>query len=131
MIGHTITVVWIVPPCHILISKMLTGDTVEIVDVDIDVVAVVLPAITVTMTAIVVMIITVSGSKSSGTLPISERAGNTMSVAAEIMARKNRIAVKGLTKASASLRASDLFLPRVTTLRPLSASLCAPGRGCH
>ncbi|GDO46270.1 hypothetical protein BvCmsNSNP029_00078 [Escherichia coli] len=57
MIGHTITVVWIVPPCHILISKMLTGDTVEIVDVDIDVVAVVLPAITVTMTAIVVMII--------------------------------------------------------------------------
>ena len=77
------------------------------------------------MTAIVVMIITVSGSKSSGTLPISERAGNTMSVAAEIMARKNRIAVKGLTKASASLRASDLFLPRVTTLRPLSASLCA------
>lgn len=31
---------------------MLTGDTVEIVDVDIDVVAVVLPAITVTMTAI-------------------------------------------------------------------------------
>ena len=46
MIGHTITVVWIVPPCHILISKMLTGDTVEIVDVDIDVVAVVLPVIT-------------------------------------------------------------------------------------
>ncbi|MGK3451452.1 hypothetical protein, partial [Escherichia coli] len=42
----TITVVWIVPPCHILISKMLTGDTVEIVDVDIDVVAVVLPVIT-------------------------------------------------------------------------------------
>ena len=57
MIGHTITVVWIVPPCHILISKMLTGDTVEIVDVDIDVVAVVLPVITVTMTAIVVVII--------------------------------------------------------------------------
>lgn len=52
MIGHTITVVWIVPPCHILISKMLTGDTVEIIDVDIDVVAVVLPVITVTMTAI-------------------------------------------------------------------------------
>lgn len=31
---------------------MLTGDTVEIIDVDIDVVAVVLPVITVTMTAI-------------------------------------------------------------------------------
>ena len=69
--------------------------------------------------------ITVSGSKSSGVLPIIDSDGNTMSVAAEMMARKNRIAVKGLTNASESLRASDFFLPRVTTLRPLSASLCA------
>ncbi len=58
MIGHTITVVWIVPPCqNPSVRCSPAADTVEIVDVDIDVVAVVLPAITVTMTAIVVMII--------------------------------------------------------------------------
>ena len=59
MIRHTIAVIRIVPPCHILIRKMLTGDTVEIVDVDVDVVAVVLPAVAVTMTTVVVMIIIV------------------------------------------------------------------------
>ena len=59
MIRHTISIVWVVPPCHILISKMLTGDAVEIVDVDIDVVTVVLPAVAVTMTAIVMIIIIV------------------------------------------------------------------------
>ncbi|GDD10820.1 hypothetical protein ExPEC_1085 [Escherichia coli] len=63
MIGHTITVVWIVPPCHILISKMLTGDTVEIVDVDIDVVAVVLPAITVTMMMVMIVVIPVDAAE--------------------------------------------------------------------
>ena len=57
MIRHTIAVVWIVLPCHILVSKMLTSNTVEIVDVDIDVVTVVLPAITVMMTAVVVMVV--------------------------------------------------------------------------
>src|SRR5699024_3073791 len=40
MIRHTIAVVWIVLPCHILVSKMPTSNTVEIVDVDIDVVTV-------------------------------------------------------------------------------------------
>lgn len=75
MIGHTIAVVWIVPPCHILISKMLTGDTVEIVYVDIDVVAVVLPAITVTMTAIVTVIIIMIRIWQSGfTKPMSTAA---------------------------------------------------------
>ena len=75
------------------------------------------------------MMITVTGSKSSGVLPMSDNAGSSISVTADMAARKNRIAVNGFTNASASLRASDFRFPCVTTLRPCSALLADTSSG--
>lgn len=59
MVRHAVTVIWIMLPPHILVSKVLTRDTVEIIDVDIDVIAVMLPAVPVPIVVVVVMVIVV------------------------------------------------------------------------
>ena len=70
------------------------------------------------ITTMVRMMVTVMGSKSSGVLPSREKYGNAMSVMAETVARKKRMAVKGLTNASTRRLANDFRLCRVTAFEP-------------
>lgn len=74
---------------------------------------------------IVRIMTTVSGSKSSDVLPSSEKYGNTISVIADTSAKKNKMAVNGLMKASASRWGSDFFFSRVTLLPPYLLRLAA------
>ena len=64
------------------------------------------------------MITTVKKSKSSGTLPKSEKYGKIISVIVETKARQNKIAVKGLINAPATRFARDFFFSWVTLFVP-------------
>ena len=70
------------------------------------------------MRTMTTMTMTVTGLKSSGVLPHIEKIGKTISVIVDTMARKKRMAVKGLIKASASRLARDFCFSRVTLLEP-------------
>ena len=77
------------------------------------------------ISTIVTIMTTVNGSKSSGSLPKSDKYGNTISVMVDTSARQKRIAVKGFTKASVSRLANDFLFSRVTLLLPYLLRLIA------